>query len=379
MKPGFERSKSVPERTLRRISAERKERMFREINCVKANSVNAPELSRARYAPEMVVRRIGSRNLLEELAPLVIPTSLQLQETVDICIPLSPEDVNDVPPQVPPKSPRTESRASPRSKKLPHSANSSTSTTYSIVSPSLAINAVTGRLYTALESSSSLSLSQSPSTEEHEAPMATRAQAPSVESPPSRPKNEYPLPLRSTSTEGPPPAEMIRMCHQRGGPEAPVIDRGRPMKRGDTSLIRSLSKPMLRSPSLSKGHIDIPDGFKATEAPCKVPDAELRHLKKLADEQVEEFKVLPIKQVSKLSKVSPLPRVFAERTTNDYRSCGFSTNVVRSSKTHMLAFAKAGEAYTLGLSHTSDLHEWRFSPTTVSLDKKRRLRNSINQ
>lgn len=75
------------------------------------------------------------------------------------------------------------------------------------------------------------------------------------------------------------------------------------MKRGDTSLIRSLSKPMLRSPSVGQGFLDIPSGFKATEAPCRVPDEESRYLKKQADEQVEEFKVLPIKQVSKLSSV----------------------------------------------------------------------------
>ena len=88
------------------------------------------------------------------------------------------------------------------------------------------------------------------------------------------------------------------------------------MKRGDTSLIKSLSKPMLRSPSLGKECSDIPSGFKVIEAPCNLPDAESRYLKKQANEQVENFKILPIKQVSKLTKVRGFPRTTECRRLN---------------------------------------------------------------
>ena len=297
-KPGFERSKSVPERTLRRMSAERKAQIIRETNGTSAKFGLTVEASRTRDAPVKTVRRRGSRNLLEELAPLMIPTDYQLQEPVGVGARTSSETIDDKPPQVPPKSPRTESRASPRSKKALHSANSSTSTTYSVTSPSLAINVVTGRLYTAMESNSSLSLLQTPNGEKSEDPTSPWV------GPLSHPKNEYPLPVRSTSTTRPPPTDQFDMWHQTGISESSVIDRGRPMKRGDTSLIRSLSKPMLRSPSLKKGIVEIPNGFKAIEAPHKIAAAESRYLKRQADEQVKDFRVLPIKQVSKLSKVS---------------------------------------------------------------------------
>ncbi len=258
---------------------------------------------------EKAIRRVGSRNLLQELTPLVIPLSAQFQETISASTPLSQRKIDEVPPQVPPKSPRTESRASPRSKKPPHSASRSTSKTYSVASPSSAINTATGRLYRAQDSNSSLNLLQTSSAEDPAVPMIPWAQKPEVETSPSQQKNEYPLPVRSTSTKGPPSAIKAHLWHHRGISEASVIDRGRPMKRGDTSLIRSLSKPMLRSPSVGEGSLDIPSGFKATEAPCKVPDEESRYLKKQADEQAEEFKVLPIEQVLKLSKV----RTFLEK------------------------------------------------------------------
>ena len=347
MKLNSERSKSGPERTLRRTSAERKRTLLREANYQEASAGNVSEALHIADHPEKAIRRVGSRNLWEELAPLVIPSSTLPQETLDTWTPLSRKEIDDTRPQVPPKSPRTESRASPRSKKLPHSASSSTSTTYTGASPSSGINTSAGQLCMAQDSNSSLSLLQTTSAEKSTAPTAPWDQASHVKSPPSHQRNAYPLPVRSTSSKRPPSAVKAQLWHHRGISEASVIDRGRPMKRGDTSLIRSLSRPMLRSPSVGQGLLDIPSGFKATEAPCKVPDEESRYLKKQADEQAEVFKVLPIKQVSKLSKVRISSENFGVLSSNNNRSYDFSRNVVRSFRTHTLVFAKAGEAYTL--------------------------------
>ena len=335
------------QRASRRISAERKERMLRQPSYPKASPRNVSEASQTTDAPQRAVPKVVARNLLEELSPLVIPLNIQSQGTIDIWTAFSSERIDDAPPQVPPKSPRTESRASPRSKKLPHSASSSTSTTYSVASPCSTSSPIGSQLYTAQYSSnSSISLLQTPSAEKSTASTIPPVQASRVESPSSHQKKGYPLPVRSTSTKGPPPAVRAQLWHQKGISEVPLIDRGRPTKKGDPSLIRSLSKPLLRSPPFSEGHIDIPRGFKATEAPRKVPDAESRYLKKQADEQVEEFKVLPIKQVSKLTKVSTSPRDLDALSANGHRSCGFSMNVTKYFRTHTLAFVKAGEACT---------------------------------
>jgi len=300
----------VPGIKLRWISAERKEQMLHESTNAMPSSKNESEAPQTTDRAEDAVRGVATRNLLDELTPLVIPPSTHLQEIIDIRTTFNPENVDDAPPQVPPKSPRTESRASPRSRKLPHSASSSTSTTNSVTSPSSALARAAGRLYMAQDSNNSLSLPQTPSAENTTASTAPWGQVSHEKRHTSHQKNEYPLPARSTSMKRPPQAVKAQLWYQRGISKPSVIDRERPMKRGDTSLIPSLSKPMLRSPSLGKECLDISSGFKATEAPCRVPDAESRYLKKQANEQVEAFKVLPINQVSELTKVIIFPGKF---------------------------------------------------------------------
>lgn len=91
--------------------------------------------------------------------------------------------------------------------------------------------------------------------------------------------------------------------HQRGASEASVLERGRPMRRGDTSLMQRLSRAKLRGPSLAEENIGIPTGSKPREASTVIPIAELEFLKQQAYEQVESFEVLAAKDVSSLSKV----------------------------------------------------------------------------
>ena len=97
------------------------------------------------------------------------------------------------------------------------------------------------------------------------------------------------------------------MRHRQGTSQVSVIDRGRPMGRGNISLIQKLSKPLLRNPSIDGTEVEIPRGVRAKEASSSVPKEELRLLKRQADEQVESFEVLSMKDVSSLSQVFQFP------------------------------------------------------------------------
>lgn len=97
--------------------------------------------------------------------------------------------------------------------------------------------------------------------------------------------------------------DINSMWHQKGTSQASVIDRGRPMGRGDTSLMQKLSKPLLRTPSVDGTEVEIPSGLRAKEASRNLPKDELKLLKRQADERVESFEVLSIKDVSSLSRV----------------------------------------------------------------------------
>lgn len=57
----------------------------------------------------------------------------------------TPDGQDETPPEVPPKSPRTESRASPRPKQTAHSASSSTSTLHSLSSCATSVSSVSGK------------------------------------------------------------------------------------------------------------------------------------------------------------------------------------------------------------------------------------------
>ena len=84
--------------------------------------------------------------------------------------------------------------------------------------------------------------------------------------------------------------------------ESSVIDRGRPTKRGDTSLLMSLARPLLKIPLSGEETDELPTGLKIQEASNRLPQADLKILVEQAEEHAATFAVLSVKDVSSLSK-----------------------------------------------------------------------------
>ncbi|KAL8809763.1 MAG: hypothetical protein Q9200_003133 [Gallowayella weberi] len=93
----------------------------------------------------------------------------------------------------------------------------------------------------------------------------------------------------------------ITSPHQRWPSDASVVTRGR-IVRKESLAYKNHRKPEMRSPSISLKGRDLPSGFKVSEVPRQLADAELRGLKQQADEQVSKFEVLQAKDVNMLSK-----------------------------------------------------------------------------
>lgn len=95
-----------------------------------------------------------------------------------------------------------------------------------------------------------------------------------------------------------------RVWHQKEVSGASLIDRGRPMKRGDTSLMGTLGRQNLMNLKLTEDSLELPTGFVAQEASKFMPNRDLELLKQEAESEVESFEVLSAKDVSNLSKAS---------------------------------------------------------------------------
>ena len=91
--------------------------------------------------------------------------------------------------------------------------------------------------------------------------------------------------------------------HNRVASEASVMNRGRPTRRGDLTLQRSVSGAIQRAESDDDTVLDLPVGFRLSDAPDHLSYVEMRSLKKQAQEQVARFELLQEKHVSSLSKV----------------------------------------------------------------------------
>lgn len=313
-----------------------------ELPCENVKSSMVLEAAEKSSCSDRSVRRTSSMILQKDLACLVISSSTRPEQPIQACREKRSDEHDDKPPQVPPKSPRTKSRASPRPRRLPHSATSSTSTIYSNTSAGTSTSSLVGRTSPKpkptprVESPFSQNGGLDDIKEQDSVgPRASprRRHTPShVESPRSQPcdqiKEEQDAPivpgtdLKTGRISGLEkriePAEermtiehglgISKMCYQRENSESSVIDRARPMRRGDTSLMHSFSKPMLRSTFYKGEDREIPTGFNASEASNNVTEADLRILKQQADERVENFEMLSLKDESDLSKVCVIPR-----------------------------------------------------------------------
>lgn len=235
-------------------------------------------------------------------------------------------------PPVPPKSPRTEKRAFPRPKRKPlHSATSSVSTACSTSSAETSVSSKSS-MCVPMSVEGPISKAASNSIKKIPAEPLTclydggRRTPPRKVTPRSQPCNSRsdeqdllnaPLALAESSWyreslvstyEAPESKEEeggvdSLQCQAQSVVESSVIDSGRPIQRGDTSLMHNLSKLTIRQSSLSFKETAIPTGTKVQEATDNLPSTDLTILRQLANERVEGFEVLSMEDVSNLSKV----------------------------------------------------------------------------
>lgn len=306
----------------------------------------------------------------KELMPLIIPSVSPARSVACAYGVVGPDGQDEIPPQVPPKSPRTESRASPRPKQMAHSASSSTSTLHSISSTATSISSVSGKSspqpsqsvpqvgsragsragsplpqrsgFTNGEvqpSGASLkyqdrfgqragsphtitgafvyqdgtgrqtpplvrSLSSDPElvrSNEHRVTLASRPNLDRVGSSWMDLKREEPV--KETKITLGRVASGKPLWHQRGNSEASPLNRVRSTTKADIPEVQKLNRTALKGPRLSEEKTILPTGFKVQGISGKLRDSELKELKKQADEQVMNFEVLSMKDVSNLSKV----------------------------------------------------------------------------
>ncbi|KAL9030718.1 MAG: hypothetical protein Q9196_001190 [Gyalolechia fulgens] len=308
--PLVERSMTLPTAvTLRRLSEEPNQTTPR------VSEFSNPQMDQDAHATSQAAdsaTKLTKRSPLltaKALAPLIIPPiSPKDQKPVQFMSSESSERRLALPPRVPPKSPRTESKASPRPENNQHSAHSrSVSTSHSATSSATSLSNLSGRASPRFWSGqrrtdSPESRSSPKSTVESVPPESMWTKLFRLDSPSRRKKAmgtaEKGSPYRP---EVPSTNNPIPLAHSGGALEASAVTRGR-LQSKESLAFQSDGKPTVRSPSSDKRDHDLPTGFKATEAPHLVADLELRSLKQQADEQASHFKVLQAKDVTILSK-----------------------------------------------------------------------------
>lgn len=336
-----------------------------------AEGRKSPAMSDMRPSWEKRGRRRSSVMMQKELMPLIIPSVSPSRSIVSEERTAIPDGKDETPPTVPPKSPRTESRASPRPKQMAHSASSSTSTLHSMSSQATSVSSVSGKsspqpfhnLHRAgspasqrggLYDSEGQSSGVSPrNRDRYGRDTPPRAESPLVQPSISHPTGalahqdgigrQTPPLVRSFSSDkaistssdqkatlglkmkldrvgstlrAQKPEELTKekitfghvasgkpLWHQRGSSEASVLHRGRPGVREEAPVVQKPSRTALKGPSLSEEKTVLPTGFKVKEVSGKLLESDLKVLKAQADEQVMNFEVLSVKDVSNLSKV----------------------------------------------------------------------------
>lgn len=330
--PGIERSLSVPDHTLHRLSDEISDRTPRASEFPQSDDINNISFA----SKEFAYTEIGKKSTVlmpKELKPLIIPRFAGSKAIIETLRPDTFNDLSPIPPEVPPKSPRTESRASPRMRKTPHSANSSVSTIHSAASsasghsvndtwsprplqassrnasPSSHLRGMEIVCRTPPSARSDISPSRlrdhDRAASKNPATLWThvgRSQSPSLSSAPaSRKPSRSPTRCEFESevaTSDPSP------FHQRERSELLLSDEAQrsSLKRGDTTSIHGLIRTIANGPTQYRDNFDMPSGFRAIDATSRVPEAEAKALKSQADRHVKRFEVLQVKDVSMLSQ-----------------------------------------------------------------------------
>ena len=301
-------------------------------------------------------RRASSMLLPSGLAPLVVPSAPERTPPVP---PLDPPKTDlqspidsaassgqskktlaggkEQPPKVPPKSPRTLLRAFPiprptlTSSGTPstsHTANSSISSISPIETP---ITALTNMAWSPMEQIPSPIL---PEDEEEistvqpdqsllrtgtETPHSLATSSPKPERSREILTSQQPKPFQGTdnlkhSRSNSSLANTISDerylnsihhplgQHQRMISESSVLNRGRPMKRGDVPLQRSISRG-LRMAFINNSFTELPKGYKRGQLPDAVISNEMHGLRRDAEEQASGYEILTQVQIANLHQV----------------------------------------------------------------------------
>ena len=342
--PGIERSLSVPDHALHRLSE--------EVNDQTPRASEFPvlqDIATTPYSAQPDVATSGSEKrctilVPKDLKPLIIPQVAEPTEEIEVPA--------ELPPEVPPKSPRTESRASPRIKKGLHSANSSVSTlrsaTSSSSSHSFKDNRSTRSLQTASRNEippnhlrgmenvvSTTTMSNRthdspnhPHSPENPAPMTPmssrtrtgRSQSPSPSSAPlSRKQSRSPAKFDGEKAVL---SSNMPASHQRGRSEPLCFEQDQPLfnRRRETSSIHGLLWSIDNVPEYYSESFDLPSGLKATDATTKLSEIEAKSLKKQAVRHAERFEVLQSEDVSMLSEELELVEERCEYLQSTHKS-----------------------------------------------------------
>lgn len=295
---------SVPALSLRRISEDPNQLTPRAAEFARPQIEDPNQLASQSEELDQRPTKRSSSLMARELTPLIIPSPAskaeQHHEAEILCF---RNEVLALPPRVPPKSPRTESRASPRTGGPQHSAHSSVSTECSIASSSNSATNVFGRaspqpVNRPDRTGSPRGRSSPMSALKNISPDSLWSKIFRLESPARQTRPTDHLEKQQGKR-----LDTVPIPHQRGFSEASAMSRGR-LKTKDSLLGMGHSSSGARSPSTSKRKPDLPVGFRAAEAPRQVAEVELRNLRQQADEQVTTFEVLQAKDVAMLSKVS---------------------------------------------------------------------------
>ena len=330
--PGIERSLSVPDHAMHRLSDETSDRTPRASEFPQPDGINNASLA----SKELLYTEMGKKPTMlmpKELKPLIIPRVAGSKAIIETLRPDTFNDLSTIPPEVPPKSPRTESRASPRMKKTPHSANSSVSTIHSAASTASGHGVKDNWSPRPLQASSRNASPSShlrgleivcktpPSARSEISPSRLRdydraaSRTPATSwtnvgrsqspSPPSTPASRKPSrsPTRfKFETEV---ATLDPSSYRQRGQSEPLFPneaQRTSLRRGDTTSIHGLIRTIANGTMQYKNNFDMPIGFKASDATSRVPEAEAKALKSQADRHVERFEVLQVKDVSMLSQ-----------------------------------------------------------------------------
>ena len=294
-------------------------------------------------------RRASSMLLPVNLAPVVIPSMPPrappvlplepLKTDFQAAVQRRPAKTLEQPPKVPPKSPRTLLRAFPVPKSsvtssdtpsTSHTANSSISSIGPTETP---MTATTNTAWSPMEQIASPSLlrpeSESPIVHSGQSSRQTDREAAvalndgsnskdvedrAMEMQPTfLPRNAYTggsikhsrsnSSLAATiSSSVSSSSTQLQGQHQRMTSDSSVLNRGRPMKRGDVTLQRSVSRS-LKMALINGSFAELPRGYRKGQIPYAVLNGELFGLRRDAEEHVSGYEVLTQLQIANLNQV----------------------------------------------------------------------------